>query len=109
MLLNSVHGNKKSRKTTKLYWPLEAQERGRAGLTNSGCDCLSSGAWIGFVGETGPRNQKKSARQLRSRLTTPLFVFLLVNLQVALPVVWFLEPAGHAKVKLVNRFRFIAN
>jgi hypothetical protein len=37
MLLNSVHGNKKSRKTTKLYWPLEAQERGRAGSTNSGC------------------------------------------------------------------------
>jgi hypothetical protein len=53
--------------------------------------------------------RRREQGQLRSRLTTPLFVLLLVNLQVALPVVWFLEPAGHDKVKPVNWLRFIAN
>jgi hypothetical protein len=50
----------------------------------------------------GLATRRRAQGQLRSRLTTTLFVLLLVNLQVALPVVWFLEPAGHAKVKLVN-------
>jgi hypothetical protein len=46
--------------------------------------------------------RRRAQGQPRSRLTTTLFVLLLVNLQVALPVVWFPEPVGHAKVKMVN-------
>jgi hypothetical protein len=87
MLLNSVHGNKNRVKRRNYIGHWKRRNVGEQGLPTVAVTVSAVRLGLDLSMGLDLATRRRAHGQLRSRLTTPLFVLLLVNLQVALPVV----------------------